>query len=124
MSYALSAFLLGLFSFIPFMFIGEFFSYHFGEKVALAAVFILLTVYFFVCQFFLSRGNPKAFPKDWPIMLALAVGPLFYLIPAALLEKRDEVIAEGRVILLSCLGGTLIGAFAASWEARRKARRQ
>ena len=121
MSKALIAFFLGLFSFVLFMFVGESISWHFGEYVGLAAVFIVMTVYFFFCQFFLSRGNPKAFPKDWPIMLALDAVLLFILIPMALLETQEVVIAQGSVILLSCLGGTLAGALAASKSARRKA---
>ena len=118
------AFFLGLFSFFLYMFIGESFSDYYGENVGLAAAFILVAAYFFVCQFFLSRGNPNAFPKDWPIMLALDAVLLFCLIPMALLETQEVVLAQGSVILLSCCGGTLAGAFVASKAARRKAGRQ
>ena len=120
MSKALVAFFLGLFSFFLYMFIGESFSELFSEYVGYAVAFILMTAYFFFCQFFLSRGNPKAFPKDWPIMLALDAVLLFVLIPMALLETQEVVITQGSVILLSCLGGTLAGAFAASKAARKK----
>ena len=64
------AFFLGLFSFFLFMFIGEKLSYHYGN-VGLFITFVVMLVYFFTCQFFLSRGNPNAYRKDWPIMLAL-----------------------------------------------------
>jgi hypothetical protein len=123
MSKALVAFFLGLFSFFLYMFVGESFSEYFSEYVGFAAAFILMSAYFFFCQFFLSRGNPKAFPKDWPIMLALDAVLLFALIPMALLETQEVVLAQGSVILLSCCGGTLAGAFAASKVARRKAGR-
>ena len=123
MSKALIAFFLGLFSFFLFMFIGETLLHYYGN-VGLAAAFILMAAYFFICQFLLSRGNPNAFPKDWPIMLALDAVLLFILIPMALLETQEVVLAQGSVILLSCCGGTLAGAFAASKVARRKARRQ
>jgi hypothetical protein len=121
MSKALIAFFLGLFSFLLFMFVGESISWHFGEYAGLVVVFIVMTIYFFFCQFFLSRGNPKAFPKDWPIMLALDAVLLFVLIPKALLETQEVILAQGSVIFISCCGGTLAGAFAASKAARRKA---
>lgn len=121
MSKALIAFFLGLLGFFLYLGVGEGFSDYFGENVGYAAVFILLTAYFFFCQFFLSRGNPNAFPKDWPIMLALDAVLLLCLIPMALLESRGVILAQGSFILLSCCGGTLAGAFVASKAARRKA---
>jgi hypothetical protein len=102
------------------MFVGESVSWHFGEYVGLAAVFIIMTAYFFFCQFFLSRGNPNALPKDWPIMLALDAVLICALIPMALLETKEVIFAQGGIILFSCCGGTLAGAFAASKLARRK----
>jgi hypothetical protein len=118
------AFFLGLFGFVLYGFIGESFSDYYGENVGLAVAFILVAVYFFVCQFFLSHGNPNAFPKDWPIMLALDAVLLLSIILMALGESLEETLTQGSVILLSCCGGTLAGAFAASKAARRKARRQ
>lgn len=124
MSRAWIAFLLGLGGLFLYMFIGESFSDYYGENAGYAAVFILVTAYFFICQFFLSRGNPNAFLKDWPIMLALDAVLLFCLIPMASCETQEVVLAQGSVILLSCCGGTLAGAFTASRVARRKAGRQ
>jgi hypothetical protein len=49
---ALIAFFLGLFSFFVPMFV--------GESAGLFAAFTSLTVYFFVCQFLLSRRNVDA----------------------------------------------------------------
>jgi len=120
---ALIAFFLGLFYFLLFMFVGETLSSYYGN-VGLAAAFILMAAYFFICQFFLSRGNPDAFLKDWPIMLALDAVLLLVLIPMALSERLEVVLAQGLGILLFCCGGTLAGAFAASKAARRKAARQ
>jgi hypothetical protein len=124
MSKAWIAFLLGLFSFFLYLFVGESSSHFFGENVAWAVWFFLMFAYFFLCQFFLSRGNPNAFPKDWPIMLALDAVLLVILIPMVVLETQEVVLAQGSVILLSCCGGTLAGAFAASKVTRRKAGRQ
>jgi hypothetical protein len=123
MSKTLIAFFLGLFSFFLFMFVGETLLHYHGN-VGLVPAFILMAAYFFICQFFLSRGNPNAFPKDWPIMLALDAVLLLALIPMAILETQEVVLAQGLGILLSCCGGTLAGAFAASKAARRKAARK
>jgi hypothetical protein len=119
----LIAFFLGLFSIFLFFFIGEKLLHYYGN-VGLAAAFILMAAYFFICQFLLSRGNPNAFPKDWPIMLTLDAVLLLSLIPMALLESLEVILFQGLGILLSCCGGTLAGAFAASKAARRKAGRQ
>ena len=124
MSKAWKAFCLGLLGMFLYMGVAEGFSDYYGENVGLAVAFILVAAYFFICQFFLSRGNPDAFLKDWPIMLALDAVLLLCLIPMALLETQEVVLAPGSGILLSCGGGTLAGAFAASKAARRKARRQ
>ena len=124
MSKALIAFFLGLLGMFLYLGVAEGFSYYYGENVGLAAAFILVAAYFFFCQFFLSRGNPNAFPKDWPIMLALDAVLLLSIILMALSESLEETLTQGSVILLSCCGGTLAGAFAASKAARRKAGRQ
>ncbi len=120
---ALIAFFLGLFSLPLYMLIGEPLSSYYGN-VGLVAAFIIMAAYFFICQFFLSRGHPDAFLKDWPIMLALDALLLVVLIPMVLLERLEVVLAQGLGILFFCCGGTLAGAFAASKAARRKAARQ
>ena len=120
---ALIAFFLGFFSFFLFFFIGEILLENYGN-VGLAAAIILMAVYFFICQFLLSHGNPDAFLKDWPIMLALDAVLLLALIPMVLSERLEVILFQGLGILLFCCGGTLAGAFAASNSARRKAGRQ
>jgi hypothetical protein len=90
-----------------------------GETAGLFAAFAALTVYFFSCQFLLSRGNSRALRQDWSIMLVLDAILLITVLIMALVEKRDVVMSQGIGILLSCCGGTLAGAFAASRTARR-----
>jgi len=124
MSKALMAFFLGLLSFILFMFVGEAAMYHIGEAVGLFVALILMAAYFFICQFLLSRGNPNAHRKDWPIMLALDSVPLLLVFIMALAERREVILSQGLGILISCCGGTLAGAVAASVAARRRQRRQ
>jgi uncharacterized membrane protein len=80
------AFFLGLVSFFLFFFIGETTSHYLGN-VGLIAAFILMAAYFFICQFRLSRGNPNAYRKDWPVMLALDVIWIAVFIGLVLTER-------------------------------------
>lgn len=120
MSKALGAFFLGLFSFFVFMFVGETAMYSIGEAAGLLVALILMLAYFFICQFFLSRGNPDAYRKDWPIMLALDVVPLLSVFIMVLAEKREVILSQGIGILISSCGGTFAGAVAASLVARKR----
>jgi hypothetical protein len=109
------AFFLALLSF-PLMFI--------GESIGLSAMFSVLAVYFFICQFLLSRGHPDAWRSDWLTMLILDAAILGSVVIMVLVEKRQTVFAQAPGMLLSCFGGTLVGAFVASWAARRAAGRR
>jgi len=85
---------------------------------------IIMAVYFFICQFWLSRGNPHAFLKDWPSMLLLNAA-LFVILLISLPENLNGYYAvTSSAVLLFCFAGTLAGAFLASRAARRRARRQ
>jgi len=118
---ASAAFLLGLISFPLYFFV--WYSLHSDSSgVGQTATFFLMAIYFFVCQFFLSRGHPDALFNDWPIMLALDAIQLIMLVSIVLLESLDVILSQGLGILLSCCGGTLAGAFVASIRARRKAK--
>lgn len=113
------AFFLGLFSAFLLFFIGEKLSYRYGDLGAFVT-FVVLLVYFFTCQFFLSRGNPDAYRTDWRIMLLLDGILLLLLIPMVLMEKLEVILSQGLGILVACCGGTWAGAFVASLKARRK----
>jgi O-antigen/teichoic acid export membrane protein len=119
------AFYLGVLSFVVFMFLGETADNIFGDIAATIATFVLMAAYFFICQFLLSRGNPHAFRKDWPIMLVLNATIIVVLFVSVLVEKQGAVfLIQILGILLACFAGTFAGAFAASLAARRRARRQ
>lgn len=111
-----AAFFLGILAFLLLMFI--------GETVGLLAAFGSLTVYFFICQFLLSRGHPDALRDDWRIMLALDAVILASVFVMVLVEKWQVILAQGPGMLLACCAGTLAGALAASWVARRAAARR
>ena len=108
---------LGFLSVPLFFAIGEPLNSAYGVP-GLAATFSVMAVYFFTCQFFLSRGNPGALFGDWPVMLALDAVWIFILIPMVLLERSEVIVSQGLGVLLSCFGCTLAGAFAASKRAR------
>jgi hypothetical protein len=110
---------MGFLSFFLFLAIGEVASEKLGDAGEVLA-FILMAAYFFFCQLRLSRGNPDAYRKDWPVMLALDIPWIALFIAMALTERREVVIAQGLVILVGCFGATWAGAFAASMKARRK----
>jgi hypothetical protein len=105
------AFLLGVGSFVLMMAV--------GEGSGLVAAFAVLTVYFFVCQFLLSRGNRGAMRTDGLVMLALAAVPLVAVVLMAVTEKREVLLSQGAGLLLSTVVGILGGAFAASRVARK-----
>jgi hypothetical protein len=111
----LGAFFLGLVAFVLVWAIAEAVLYEFGYP-GIIATFILMAACFFICQFFLSRGNPDAYRKDWATMLALEVVPLLIIIFGLLWDKR-----MGVRVFISSLAGTFAGAVAASLAARRKA---
>jgi hypothetical protein len=119
MSKASVAFFLGVLSFFLFFFIGETATHYLGNA-GFVVLYILMATYFFICQFRLSRGNPNAYRKDWPVMLALDVIWVVVFFGTVLTERREVVIAQGLGILVSCFGATWAGAFAASMKARRK----
>ena len=108
-------FLLGLFSFLVFMFV--------GESAGLPAAFAALSVYFFLCQFFLSRNHPDAHRKDWRIMLLLDGVMLVTVLIMVAGGNWDTVLTQGIGALLSTCGGTYAGAVVASVTAKRKAAR-
>ena len=121
----LGAFLLGVLSFAVFMFVGETADYRLGDIAAFIVTGIVMFAYFFICQFRLSRGNPNALFKDWPIMLALDATMIVVLFVSVLVEKQGAVfLAQALGILVACFAATLAGAFAASRAARRKVRQR
>jgi len=116
--------ILGLGSMVVFMVVGETADALLGDIAADIVIGIVMLAYFFICQFFLSRGNPNALRKDWPIMLELGAGAIFVAFITAVAEKREVFLIQGLGFLLVWFVGTFAGAVAASQAARRKARKQ
>jgi len=121
----LIAFFLGLFSLFLFMVVGsEAAASVFGDVAHIIVMVIGVGAYFFVCQFLLSRGNPNALFKDWPLMLALGAIGFVIAIVTAMAERREVFLTQGLGFFIVCFVGIFAGAYAASLEARRKARLQ
>jgi len=104
-------------------FLSPFIFFVIGEPLLIAlglagyyATFLLIAACFFICQFRLSRGHANALRKDWPIMLALNAVPLL----TAIIMAIGDDLAPGLGLLLSCCGGTFVGAAAAAQIARKR----
>jgi O-antigen/teichoic acid export membrane protein len=95
-----------------------------SEIATLIVMAILMMAYFFICQFFASRGNPDALRKDRPVMLLLGAGAILVALITALKEKREVFLTQGLGSLLVWVVGTLAGALTASLSARRRSRQQ
>jgi hypothetical protein len=120
----LIALFLGLISYFLFMFTLETVAPIFRGIGAIILSVIVMMAYFFICQFLLSRGNPHALFKDWPIMLALGAVGIVIPIFTDPNEGRGIFLTQRLGSLILCFVGILGGAFAASLAARRKARQQ
>src|SRR5512136_1020772 len=81
-----AAFFLGVLFFPVFMIIGEASMNSMGDA-GLIVTLVLMSAYFFFCQYRLSSGNAHALRKDWPLMLALNAVPLVLVVTMALHEK-------------------------------------
>ena len=122
----------GLSSIFVFLFIASIATGLWGDTpAALMVTAILMMAYFFICQFFASRGNPHPFRKDWPMTLSLGAGAILVALGTALVEKREVFLTQGLGFLLVWFVGTLAGAAAASmvyrirdrwiaWRVRRR----
>jgi cell division protein FtsW (lipid II flippase) len=123
MAKPIAALILSAFSFFLSFAVGEPLTYRFGDT-GLIPTLVILAAYFFVCQFFLSRGNPAVFRKNWPSMLALNFVPLVLVIIIGVQWENHGAVfwTQGLGFLASSLGGTLAGALAAALAARRKRR--
>src|SRR5512142_2862784 len=86
-----------------------------GEGIGDAAGWVFTAIYYFVCQFFLSRGHERAY-GDWSVMLTLDASSLVLIL---LNLAQGGPGFRGNLAWLFCLlGGTFAGAIAAALAAR------
>ncbi len=105
------AFVAGVASFFPLMFI--------GESVGMVPALVFVAAYYFVCELFLARGQARAYATDWATMLALNGSTFLIAIITVAGEKRDVLVNQTLPLLLCTVGGTYAGALVASLGARR-----
>ncbi len=113
------AFILSVFFFFLYMFIGDTSTSYLGDA-GFALTFVLMAAYFFVCQFRLSRGNADALRRDWPVILALNAVPLAMVILMVGNEKWTVILVQGLVTVIAGWGGAIAGAAMASRAARKR----
>jgi hypothetical protein len=109
---ALGAFGLGVVSFLLFMF--------FGESFGMAAAFVALIIYFFVCQSILSRGHVGAHKEDLGLMFALDAVMFFCALLVICVEKPSVIASQIPVMFGATCAGTSLGAVVASRTATRR----
>lgn len=103
------AFLLGI---VPF-----FLLFALGETFGMGAAFSGIGIFCFICQFFLSRGNPHALFGDWRIILALNA----VLIASAVLVLLIEPNAKWQsIVAVISIISSVFGAGLAAFFARKK----
>lgn len=97
-----------------------------GGEVGEAAMcfcvsFIGLGICFLITQYFLSRGNPRALRRDWPLIIALNLAPfsLVFVTLAVLTKWAGLVMVVVTIITLAC---SCAGAGLAALTARRRLR--
>lgn len=108
MSKVIVALILGIVSF--------FLSFALGEEIGVPFAFIAIGIYYVFCQFFLSRGNARALYEDWALILSLNAALIVTAVMVLLIEPDTKWHA---VVALISIGGSVVGASAASWVARR-----
>jgi hypothetical protein len=64
----------------------------FGEYALTAALVIVIGVYFLIAQYFLSRGNPQALRKVWPLIMAMNFVLLCAPILCLVLETKGAAL--------------------------------
>ncbi len=92
-----------------------------GEAVSLYVAFGFILVYFFGCQWLLSRLYERAHGPDVPVMLTLNAGVIAMTVIVFLVEKRQTFVEQGVPMLLCGLVGTIAGAVVASIVAKKAA---
>jgi uncharacterized membrane protein (UPF0136 family) len=118
----LVAFLLGLFSFPLLFFLGEEVEIPSGIPAAQSinwGIFIIVFGgYFFLSEYLLSRGNPQALRKDWPIILALTATLIVLAVIAIAVEPNRGAVMLTVSIVIFAVACSLAGAALAARMAR------
>ena len=102
------AFILGIISY--------FLMFALGEPFGLNIAFLGISIYFFVSQYFLSRGNPQALFHDWSIILSLNAVLIVTSIHVLLFESNAKM--QSLIVVVSIVS-SVMGAGLAAWLAKK-----
>jgi len=97
-----------------------FLMFFLGEGISVYAAFIGLGIYFFIAQYYLSRGNPKALSQDWLIILTLNSVLILTVISALFAEENATAKMQTLIILIITSICSVAGAVLAGWSANKK----
>jgi len=118
----LVAFVLGLFSFPLLFLLGEGMQIPPGipaaQYIGWGIFIIVFGGYFFISEYFLSRGNPQALWKDWPVVLALTATLIVTAVIAFMVEPNRSAAMGTVVIVIFAMVCSLAGAALAARVAR------
>ena len=120
------AFFLGLPSFLLIFFFADKFLWALDHGGAVKIWGLFLVVggggCFLILSYLLSRGNPRAIRKGWPIILALNITPLFMLVMTVVLERQLGPVLSALGILMFTVLSSFAGAALAQQVTRRRLR--
>lgn len=118
----LVASVLGLFSFPLLFLLGEGIEIPSGipaaEYIGWGIFIIVFGGYFVVSEYLLSRGNPQALRKDWPIILALTATLIVLAVIAIAVEPNRRAVMGTVLIVIFAVVCSLGGAALAARRAR------
>jgi hypothetical protein len=75
--------------------------------------------YFLISQYLLSRGNPQAVRKDWPIIIAMNFTPLCVTIITLVVEPNKGNALQMLLVAILTMACSYAGAALAARAARR-----
>jgi hypothetical protein len=107
------AFCLGVISFFGSFFLSEVFG-EFGDY----ALFIGMGACFLIAQYLLSRGNPQALRKDWPLIIGLNFAPLCVTIKVLAFGSKQTLLVS-LLMTISSVACSYAGAALAARTAHR-----
>jgi hypothetical protein len=120
LAFSLGVTLIFLASFVTMMLIKEVLGNELGTiALLMCAAFIGVWVCFFITQFCLSYGNPRALRSDWPVIAALNFSPFCSVIIFWAFATWKAVLAI-LVVAGITLGCSCAGAGLATLIARRR----
>lgn len=118
------AFFLGVLSFALLFFLGEGVGDLLPERSKGSFIHVVIFIigmggYFLISQYLLSRGNPQAVRKDWPIIIAMNFTPLCVTIITLAVEPNKGNALQMLLVAILTMSCSYAGAALAARAARQ-----